>query len=233
MPRNKDLKRLVRARMRKTGESYTAARTQLTRKPKSPTTARAATAAPAVDHGAIAGMSNAVIRTKTGRSWAEWVEALDWHDAQTMAHRDIAALVSREYGIGDWWCQTVTVGYERLKGLRAIGQRRDGSYEASKSKTYGVPVTTLFNAWKRPATRRRWLDDVKLTLRTATAPKTMRFDFEDGSIVVIGFMPKGRSKSAVAVQHTKLPDAATGTRLKQFWTEKLEALGRLLESRVR
>ena len=29
MPRNKDLKRLVRARMSKTGESYTAARTKV------------------------------------------------------------------------------------------------------------------------------------------------------------------------------------------------------------
>ena len=34
MPRDKDLKRLVRARMTKTGESYTAARAQITRKAK-------------------------------------------------------------------------------------------------------------------------------------------------------------------------------------------------------
>src|SRR5512139_3093289 len=32
MPHHKDLKRLVRSRMQKTGESYTAARAQLTRK---------------------------------------------------------------------------------------------------------------------------------------------------------------------------------------------------------
>ena len=41
MPRNKDLKRLVRARMSKTGESYTAARSQILSKskpkPKAPT----------------------------------------------------------------------------------------------------------------------------------------------------------------------------------------------------
>ena len=34
MPRNKDLKRLVRARMSKTGESYTAARSQILSKSK-------------------------------------------------------------------------------------------------------------------------------------------------------------------------------------------------------
>ena len=32
MPRNKDLKRLVRARMRKTGEDYTAARARILEK---------------------------------------------------------------------------------------------------------------------------------------------------------------------------------------------------------
>ena len=34
MPINKDLKRLVRARMRKTGEAYTAARAHITKTPK-------------------------------------------------------------------------------------------------------------------------------------------------------------------------------------------------------
>ena len=37
MPRNKDLKRLVRARMKKTGEAYTSARAQILKKPKSRT----------------------------------------------------------------------------------------------------------------------------------------------------------------------------------------------------
>ena len=34
MPRQKDLKRLVRTRMRKTGEAYTAARAQILRNPE-------------------------------------------------------------------------------------------------------------------------------------------------------------------------------------------------------
>src|SRR3954467_11720027 len=38
MPKQKDLKRLVRARMQKTGEAYTAARAQVLRKPRTPRT---------------------------------------------------------------------------------------------------------------------------------------------------------------------------------------------------
>ena len=38
------------------------------------------------------------------------------------------------------------------------------------------------------------------------APKSMRLDWSDRSIIAIGFMSKGASKSAVAVQHAKLPN---------------------------
>jgi hypothetical protein len=53
------------------------------------------------------------------------VHALDYLGAKEMSHREIAALVSKKYKIDGWWSQTVTVGYERINGLRARGQRRD------------------------------------------------------------------------------------------------------------
>ena len=71
------------------------------------------------------------IKAKTGCTWERWVGALDYHGAEQMSHREIAALVSTKFKVGSWWTQTVTVGYERIKGLRARGQRRDGSYEAT------------------------------------------------------------------------------------------------------
>jgi hypothetical protein len=43
MPRQKDLKRLVRARMRKTGEAYTAARAQILKKQHAKSRARRST----------------------------------------------------------------------------------------------------------------------------------------------------------------------------------------------
>jgi hypothetical protein len=45
MTRDKDLKRLVRTRMKKTGEAYTAARAQITKKSKPKTRSTAAAAA--------------------------------------------------------------------------------------------------------------------------------------------------------------------------------------------
>jgi hypothetical protein len=173
-------------------------------------------------------MRDEVIKEKTGCSWERWVVALDYYGAEKMKHGEIAELVRTKYKVADWWTQAVTVGYERIKGLRARGQRRDGSFEASKSRTYNVPVTTLFDAWADAPTRRRWLDGTDVKVRTATAPKSMRLGLGDGSIVVVGFMAKGRSKSAVAVQHTKLPDRETANRYKEYWSKQLDALGDVL-----
>ena len=226
MPKNKDLKHLVRARMRKTGEAYTAARAQIVKHPRgrspNPTPVASSTAA-AGDLALRAGLSDAAVKQHTGCTWERWVRALDHHGAAAMPHREIVALVSTTYKVPDWWSQMVTVGYERIKGLRARGQRRDGSYEATKSRTFGVPVATLFDAWANARRRQAWLDE-RVTIRTATAPKSMRIGWSDGSIIAVGFYAKGASKSSVAVQHAKLPDRDSAERLKQFWTERLDAL---------
>ena len=251
MPRDKDLKRLVRARMKKTGEAYTAARAQLLRKAPAkkaakPTAKTAGTSpggaaerasarrqAPRIaaapnEYGAVAGMRDVAVQEKTGRTWDQWVEVLDSHGAHEMKHRDIAALLHREYQVGGWWSQMVTVGYERIKGLRARGQRVDGSYEASKSRTFDVPVETLFDAWADAATRRRWLSDTGVTVRNVTAPKTLRLRWTDGTTVVASFTPKGAGRSVVALAHGKLPDKETADRIKRYWAERLDALGGVL-----
>jgi hypothetical protein len=235
MPRDKDLKRLVRARMKKTGEAYTAARAQLLKKAplqkarvtKAP--ARTAAKSTAADYATLAGMSDAVIQEKTGRTWDGWVQALDSHGAAELPHRDIAMLVSTTYKVGAWWTQSVAVGYERIKGLRARGQRRDGTYEASKSRTFDVPVSTLFDAWADARRRKRWLGETGVKVRTATAPKSMRLQMPEGAIVAVGFYAKGTDKSSVQLEQARLPDRETAEALKQRWSERLDALREELE----
>jgi len=238
MPRQKDFKRLVRARMKKTGEAYTAARAQLIRKPKpgsasrdtrpSATVAKVLSAPDPTEFAAIAGMSDDKLKEKTGCTWARWVHALDHYRADQMSHADIATLVRERYTISSWWSQTVAVGYERIKGLRARGQQRNGTFQISKSRTYNVPVATLFDAWTDARMRQRWLKEAGVKVRKATAHKSIRLDWPDGAIVAVGFFAKGKSKSSVAIEHTKLPDRATGERLKQQWSDRFDALGEVL-----
>jgi hypothetical protein len=229
MTRQKDLKQLVRARMKKTGEAYTTARAQILRKPGTKAAPAQAVAQP-IDYAALAGMADESIKAKTGRTWEQWTRELDKHKAFELAHGEIAVLVKAEYDTADWWTQTVTVGYERIKGLRARGQRRDGTYEASKSRTFNVPVEVLFNAWADANKRRRWLDEPGVKVRTATAPKSIRLGWSDGSIIAVGFMSKGKDKSSVAVQHAKLSSRSVAEELKKYWAERLDELGQILRS---
>jgi hypothetical protein len=223
MPTNKDFKRLVRGRMQKTGESYAAARAHLLKqKPAAPSRPAAG------DYATLAGRSDAILKEKTGCSWERWVKALDHDKAYTWPHREIAKHVSERYKIPGWWAQTVTVGYERIKGLRAVGQRRDGWFEANKSKTFAVPLARLYRAFHDARTRARWLPGVDLTVRTATREKSMRITWPDRTSVVVGFTGQGPAKSQVALQHGKLPDRATATRAKQYWAERLEELKNVL-----
>jgi hypothetical protein len=59
----------------------------------------------------------------------------------------------------------------------------------------------------------------------------MRLGLSDGSIIAVGFMAKGRSKSSVALAHTKLRDRETANRLKEYWSNRLDALGEVLSKR--
>jgi uncharacterized protein YndB with AHSA1/START domain len=215
MPIQKDFKRLVRSRMKKTGEAYTAARLQVLKKRE-----------PIVNYAEAAGMSDAVVKKQTGRTWAEWVRTLDEASAVEMPHREIARFVS-SLGTPSWWTQMVTVGYERIRGLREKGQRRDGLYEAGKSRTFNVPIETLYDAFANTRTRRRWLQ-VKVTVRTAAQNKRMRLTWDDDTLVELGFTPKGSAKSIVALVHQKLPNKSAADAMKKTWTEHLDRLAELL-----
>ena len=224
MPTNKDFKRLVRARMKKTGEAYTAARSQIRKKTDPKPVPRATT-----NYSKLAGMSDTALREKTGRTWGLRVAALDRAGAHEWPHRKIAKHLHEDLGVPGWWSQMVAVGYERIKGLREIGQRHDGVFEASKSKTFAVPVGRLFRAWKDPRARRKWLPGVKLTIRTATADRSMRISWDDGTSVDAWFVSKGAAKSQVAVAHAKLKNKTDITDRKTYWGERLRALEEVLK----
>ncbi len=215
MPKQKDLKRLIRSRMKKTGEAYTAARLQLVKKSE-----------PKSNPSELAGMSDDAVRKGTGRTWAQWVRLLDTAEASVKTHREIARYVS-SLGTPSWWSQTVTVGYERIRGLRDRGQQRAGAYSATRSRTFHVPVEELFDAFANSRIRRRWLA-AKIAVRQATPYKRMRLAWDDGAPVQVEFTSKGPARSAVAVAHQKLPDRPAADAIKKVWSEQLERLGELL-----
>ena len=223
MPTNKDLKRLTRTRMRKTGESYTTARAQLVRKKK-----RSELPPVPADHEAVTGMSDAAVKAKTGRTWKQWVSVLDAADAHTLSHRDIARHLAEDHGVAAWWSQMVTVGYERLRGLRDVGQRRGGGYDVNKSKTLPVPVSRLYRAFRDVRQRRRWMDADGVEVTSATPDKVVHMRWPDGTRVSANFTAKAKEKSTVAVQHRQLASKAAADEVREAWTVRLAELAEIL-----
>jgi len=171
----------------------------------------------------INGIGDEAVRAKTGRTWPEWIATLDAAGAREMAHAEIASLLHEKFGVPGWWTQMVTVGYEQATGKRLPRQKADG-FAASASKTMGVTTEAAFRAFNDPRVRARWLPD-ELTIRKATAPKSLRITCGDGKTHLdVGIYPKGAGRTQVTLQHTKLASAREAARMKKYWSEALQRL---------
>ena len=229
MPTDKDFKRKIRTRMAKTGESYTAARAQLMKASQRPKRTDAPAGPSPAEYATIAGMRDAAVEAKTGRTWAGWVEALDAVDAHRLEHKEIARLLRERFDVGAWWAQSVTGGYERIKGLRAKHQVRGGKFEVSKSKTVPVPIARLYKAFSARE-RARWLTDGTFTVKTSSVNKSMRLTWQDGTPVDVYFWEKGAGKSQVQLQHRELADASAVEASRAAWAARVASLAAYLKS---
>jgi hypothetical protein len=188
-----------------------------TAKKRAPTASVAAGSAP---------VSDAAIVARTGRTWKAWVEALDSAGARELSHTDIALLVHERFGVGDWWAQSVTVGYERLTGKRANLQKA-GGFAASGSLSVAADVGRLYDAAVDAKRQRKWLP-TGVVVHKATRPKSMRATAANGSkSISFYFYAKGAGKSQLTVQQEKLATQASALKLKRTWAESLRKLAAL------
>jgi uncharacterized protein YndB with AHSA1/START domain len=175
-------------------------------------------------------MSDAAVMAKTGKPWREWFALLDKSGAKKLDHKSIVAILHKPFGLGSWWEQMVAASYEQARGLRKPHEKPKG-YEIAKSKTFAVPLAALYDAWNDLEKRRHWLKDPEFEIRKATPDKSLRFTWVDGvTEVVAGFYSHGKSKSQVAVQHSKLPSAKAAAGMKAYWAAQLECLQAFLKN---
>ncbi|HEY8244746.1 MAG TPA: hypothetical protein VII68_14870 [Casimicrobiaceae bacterium] len=163
------------------------------------------------------------VKAKTGRTWAEWIMALDRAGAAKLPHKDIARLLNAKFGVGPWWCQMVTVGYEQAKGLRKTHQKADG-WSGSASLTIAAHADDVFAAWNDARRRRAWLPD-PITIRKSTAPKSLRITWHDGSNVDVNLVAKSPDRTQIGVEHSKLASAKAVADAKRYWKDALGRLG--------
>jgi hypothetical protein len=174
--------------------------------------------------GNDAGMSDEAVKAATGRDWTEWRRTLDSLGAANLSHPEIVKLVSQQ-GVGSWWQQMVAVGYERMIGKRAMGQRCDGAFGASASRTLSGDKDEALGKWLAVVDGMTEFNDViaESEPRQSQSDKWRywRIDLEDGSKVSVVISDKAGSKATVAVSHDRLADTGIAARAKAYWKSKL------------
>lgn len=168
------------------------------------------------------------VKVKTGRTWVQWFALLEKAGARGMTHKEIVAVLAGKHRLGPWWQQMVTVQYERHAGKRKVHQTADG-YSMSKSRTFGVPASDVFDAWGNARRRAGWLPGERLVVRKATENRSLRITWADGTNLEVMLYPKGPKKTQISVQHGRLPSASSVARMKAYWGDALDRLAQLLQ----
>ncbi len=224
MTTQKLFKRRVRERAKKTGETYAAARRHVAVERDRLEAARKRLAS------AKELASDEKMLEATGRDWEGWLSILDRWGAGNRKHGETVDFLMAEHAVPGWYAQAITTGYERARGRRLKHQQPDG-FTVYVSKTVGVPIEVLFDAFVEERTRAQWLTDGSMSVRTSQPGKVARFDWAGGSTrVLVTFEEKGPSKSTAYVAHERLPDARTAETTKALWKERVAALKSLVES---
>ncbi len=230
MPTQKLFKQRVRARMTQTGESYTSARQHLLRKAEGAAAEPQPATAPETVSPEVMGVSDESMVRATGKTHAEWFAVLDAWGATDHGHTEIARWLREEQGVPPWWTQSVTVAYERARGIRGRHQMRDG-YSVSATKIVAVDPARALLAFTDETVRAGWLPGAPLEPRPTRARLTARFAWHDPpSRVVVVAAPRDDGRTTVSVTHDQVQDAAKAQELKAFWRERLGELKSTLEA---
>lgn len=243
MTQAKKLKKTIRARARKTGESYTVARRQVLkaregRKPAPPSASTPIAPAKSPSRGIV---SDATSLRKTGKPLEHWFAVLDAFDPKAKGHTDRAQYLYEEHKVPGWYCQQITVTWERARALRVANQSCDGSFQVSVSRAVKATLAEVAAAIGERRSRDLWLRDADPALARAVnaafeGPKPRSVKIKnalnanvripwDGATVEIRITgkPNGGSTTVVADSGNLARHALVEERRAQ-WKQALDAL---------
>ncbi|HEY1612832.1 MAG TPA: hypothetical protein VGF97_03950 [Rhizomicrobium sp.] len=170
-------------------------------------------------------MSDAAIKARTGKDWAQWYAALDKAGAATLDHKGITAILGGKMKVGPWWGQMIAVSYERARGIRAMNQKCDGQFSVSVSRTVGVDISDLYAATADDGLRTKWFPKGVFKPSSQTKDKYFRGAWgKNGARLEINFYAKGPAKAQINVQVNKLDGNEAVEAEREAWKKALDKL---------
>lgn len=186
------------------------------------------------------------IKAKTGRSWPEWIVVIDGFGGEGMTHKDIArklhddGLIAGEGSANaGWWAQAVTVGYEKLKGRRVLGETADAGFQVGVHKTVPYELAKVWEFILSPVGLELWVGQVpELVLeekscyqaKDGTTGEVRSFkelefirltwqppDWKEPSTLQLRLAETGPGKTRIGFHHERLAGVTQREQMKKHW----------------
>ena len=195
-------------------------------------------------------VTNEAAKAATGKSLDQWFAELDKADGLKLGRREInSRLYAQKLDL--WWCTTIAVEYEKHHDVR----KKDGLFEGyfvCATKTIAAPVADVYKAWSNGAELSKWFgggskaevkdggafenkDGDKGQYLRVRANKDLRMTFETNGVsaptqVDVQFQDKGKGKTGLLVNHTRIQTRDEADGLRAAWADALDKLKTTLES---
>lgn len=215
MTTQESFKQRVRFRMAHTGERYLEARRVLLHNARPIAGARRWVALPE--------LSDQTIRRGTGRGWDEWCDLIEAFPGRHDGHAAIASHLSGEHGLDAWWSQGVTVGYERIAGLRLPHQMPDGTFTANKSRTVVADIEVLRAGLLDDEQRLDLFPGLATELRSRSTARTVRLAI-GVTVAAITLDSRGDGRVKIVVEYRRLPSLDAVEEWTFYWSEWFDAI---------
>jgi activator of Hsp90 ATPase-like protein len=189
------------------------------------------------------------VREATGRGWEEWLEVLDAGGAAEWDHKETVAYLEREHPeVSGWWRHALTVGYERARGKRAVGETAAG-FQVGVQRSVAA---TAAEAWDLITARPElWLGEgasvafeegqqyevpprggapgARGEVRVVKPGVRLRMTWQPegwraAATLQLTLLESGAGKTAIHAQLEKLPDADAREAMRERWREALDRI---------
>lgn len=189
-------------------------------------------------------VTNEAAKAATGKTLVQWFAELDKADGLKLGRREINNRLYSEK-IDPWWCTTIAVEYEKHHDVR----KKDGLFEGyfvCATKTIAAAPADVFKACASGAELSKWFgagtkadvkdggtfqnkDGDKGTFLRVRENKDLRLTFEHTSMsaptqVDVQFQDKGKGKTGLLVNHTRIQNRDEADGLRAAWAQALDQL---------
>lgn len=194
--------------------------------------------------------TEATCRKATGKPPTDWFDHLDAQGGVAKGRRELVNHLYSEKKLDEWWATTVVVEYEKARGAVEKDGKAKG-YSVCSTKTVAAPLDRVFAAFGDAKALDRWLgpeskaefkdggrfetgDGDRGSFTRIRAGKDLRIAWEHpelapGTPVEVLFADKGKGKTGITLNHTRIQERRDADRLRAGWSAAFDALKSHLE----